>query len=439
MIDKEKFMKYLLLGVFWLSTSFGFFAYEFLNHGEITTKVVMACEFVVMFFGLALMRKFTDFAILFSYLIISLVSTIVVNHIPWLVYINGSRDFFGFLFVVPLLRWYLAPGRRNVFKPMIDRQLYYWLVLQAFCITWQFLRYGAGDACGGSMGYGASGYVSFLIYAVSFYLLIQEWDFDNYVSSFKNNWRLILLLYPTFLNETKVSFILFLAYFILLLKFDKRLLIRLAYIIPAGIAGVVLLAYTYVATTGQDADKFTPEYFAQYFYGRDMDLDINVDAALMLQDGDYDIDPSEWWVEDIPRVGKLVLIGPIITTTPGGSWLGAGVGQFKGEKGFEITEFAKENMWVLQGSKPWVFSMFVQMGFLGLIWGLAVLLRNIYIRIGVPGQRMLVSRIHLLLLLDFLLILLYNDLWRIMPFCLIVFYLAMGVRLSANKYVTEGV
>ena len=156
--------------------------------------------------------------------------------------------------------------RSDEFKASIIKQLNIWLWLQAFCVTEQFIRYGANDHGGGTMGEGASGMVSMMIYLVSFFLITRNWDSSDYFGSLRRNWKYIFLLYPSFLNETKVSFILLAAYFVLLLKYDRKLLLRMTYILPLSVLVFIGLGSLYLNLTRQEADEVLSAEFLKIIF-----------------------------------------------------------------------------------------------------------------------------------------------------------------------------
>lgn len=299
------------------------------------------------------------------------------------------------------------------------KQLKFWLYLQAFCITWQFVRHGAGDYGGGSMGLGASGLTSMLIYLVSYLLVTRNWDADHYFRSLRANAPYVLLLLPTFLNETKASFIFFILYFGLLMKFDRSMWIKMFYIVPVGLLALVVMGNIYLNVTNQDAeDVLSMEFMTEYLYADD--LEWTIEAAQMVQDGDFDIDPDDWWMVDVPRFAKMALITPYIAERPGGMWLGAGVGHFKGGRMAEQTKFARDNNWILQGTRPWFFSVFVQLGLVGFIWFLIVLGRDMF---QGPIYGPYAARMMFFLAFSIFFVIIYNESMRLANFCVMFFFM----------------
>lgn len=419
----------MFLAIFWIETCFGFVAEELLPFLEPARNALfLLCDVATLVLGLLTLRKKGDWIVFGSFYLLAIISTVIVNRESWMTMLNGSRDFFGLILAVPIMRWFFTHERSDEFKASMIKQLNIWLWLQAVCVTEQFIRYGANDHGGGTMGEGASGMVSMMIYLVSFFLITRDWDSSDYFGSLRRNWKYIFLLYPSFLNETKISFILLAAYFVLLLKYDRKLLVRMTYILPLSVGVFIGLGSLYLNVTRQEADKvLSEEFFENYLYG--IDLDYIVDVAIMVQDGDIEVDPRDWWVVDIPRIAKLVLIIPELRDLQGGVWLGAGVGQFKGGSMVEETHFAQYNEWLLTGSRPWSFFVLTQLGYAGIIWFIAVVLYQIF---GCRAARRFSVQMRLYVIASILIMLIYNDAMRLFNFCVMLFFFTLALQYYAD-------
>lgn len=425
MINRYNLYLYTFLAAFWIYSGFGFIAEEFVPPLESVRGAVMAlCDFVFIALGLLTLRQRGDVIVFVSFVVLGFLSTIILGHEGIFSFLNGFRDFVGIVLVVPILRWFFTHERADEFGRTMDRQLRIWLWVQAVTITFQFIKYGANDHGGGSMGVGASGLMSLSIYMVSFYLVARNWDADSYFASLWKNRLYIFLLYPTFLNETKVSFLLLAAYFFLLLKFDKKLVVRMLYIIPLSVALLIGLGNLYFTLTNQDAEEVLSEdFFVQYLYGNDLDFQIEV--AMMIQDGTMEVDPRDWWTVDIPRFGKMLLIIPELRDTDGGLTFGAGLGQFKGLTYAQPPRFARINAWLLVGSRPWTFMMFVQLGLIGLLWFGVVMVRDLRVK---GSLYPMAGRVVTMLAAVVLIIMVYNEALRSINFCVLLFYIALSLK-----------
>lgn len=424
-ISRYKLYLYVFMSAFWLACCWGFVADELIPplHKFDTVKYLIV-DFALAILGLSCLRNKFDIAVFVSFIILSVFSSFVFNHVGFMIYFNGFRDFIGLTLVVPVLRYFFTSDHAADFKRLFDKTLYIWLWLQAVCITWQFIRYGAGDMGGGTLGEGGSGMTSMLIYVVSFYLIAPHWDSSRYWESLKKNKVYIFLLYPTFLNETKISFILFFAYFLLLMKFDKTLLIRMVYIVPLGFIMLIGIFAAYLSATDQEAEKyFLSDTYADYLYG--LDLDELVELGQKIQDGDMVIDQFDKWGIDIPRFAKIGIMMPVLASKKCGLLFGEGIGQFKGWTTGRMTHFANEYQWLLIGSRPMFFSIIVQLGFLGLIWLVWLLVRLIF---SGNATRPLGKQLRWLIALCMVLIMIYNDSLREATMCIMFFFILLAVR-----------
>ncbi|MCH5347612.1 MAG: hypothetical protein J1E63_10900 [Muribaculaceae bacterium] len=429
MISRYKLYLYPFVTVFWIMSCLGFVDQQLIPPLEkLHNAILAACDLVIIVLGLLTLKQRGDMVVFWSYLIIGAISTLFLNHIGIFNLFNGTRDFLGLIFAVPILRWFMTCEYREEFKRLMDKTLTAWLWLQAFTITWQFIKYGAGDWGGGTMGHGASGMMSMSIYLISFFLIVRRWDSSQYFSSLWKNRMYIFLLYPSFLNETKVSFILLAAYFILLIKFDRHFLVKILYVLPVGVAVFIGLGSLYFSVTKQDPDEvLSVEFFEDYLYGQDLDNIIEV--SMMIQDGTMDVDPREWWTVDIPRIAKLVLIAPELRDTEGGLLFGAGLGQFKGGTMSDVPRFARINEWLLNGSRPWIFFIIVQLGWIGYVWFVCLMVRNLWIR---RSNYPLAHKVVTLLALAFLIIQFYDASLRSFNFDVLLFYMTLCMQLDSG-------
>lgn len=426
MIEKYKLFSNTLFTLFWVLTCYGFVV-QFLPIPEsVITILLIICDLSLLILGLATLRNKADIVIILSFFAISFTSTVIVNRLGFITYFNGIRDFFGLLFVIPVLRWFFDSKYKEQFIASVEKQLKFWLYLQAFCATIQFFVFDTFDDVGGSMGDGASGFLSMFLYLVSFYFVRKNWDSDHYFRSLKENLRYVILLYPSFLNETKASFLYILLYFVLLMKYDKTLLLKMIYIVPLSVAGLVLLFNVYCSITNQDpSEVFSIDFLEQYMVAGDVDLDFTIEMAQKLQDGDFDDSlESEWWTVDVPRYAKFAIVVPIMGSYPGGYLFGLGVGHFKGSRLLGTTDFAKEYQWAIQSSRVWAFTVFMQLGLLGIVWFLAFIA---YIfRGNLYGP--MAKRVQLFLMACVFVIFFYNETFRLPNLCMMMFFILFVIH-----------
>lgn len=429
MIEKYKLYTGLLFGFLWISLCWGFVQDElFPGLERMRSFMFLLADVIFLLLGTYALRNRRDVSILIIFFVI-LVASAMCNRQGVVTVFNGSRDFIGLLFAVPIIRMLLVSKHSERFERLCDRQLLIFLSIQTVCVTWQFFKYGPGDYVGGTMGEGASGTISVLIYFISFYLMCKHWDYElPYFTNIRKNFIYVFLLYPTFLNETKISLVLFVFYFILLVKIDRRVVIKSMKILPIFVAlsAVSVTIYSYIVQTDAE-DVFSEDNMYNYFIGED--IDYLIDVAMKVQD--QEIETDNVWAVDIPRISKLVLTPAILNETGGKIWLGAGVGQFKGATVIGRTPFARKYGWFLQGSRPLLFFIIMQLGIIGLVW----LLINMVTIIQSDSRWTYAWNIRLYLYLLLAMSMLYNDSFRLFSYCFILFYIAMSglVRRKNDK------
>ncbi|MDE6557371.1 MAG: hypothetical protein K2K55_10490 [Duncaniella sp.] len=433
MIERYRILTGFFFGALWTLLCYGFVRDEFMPFlGPLQSYANLLCDLVFLCLGLVTIRNRSDLLWGGSLVALAVVSG-YINHESTVTWINGMRDYFGILFTVPFIRYMLSrPDYAGRFTEQMDKALRWFLYLQVICVTWQFIRYGANDAGGGTMGYGHSGVVSTLIYIVSFYLMVKRWDYDeSYWANLIHNRLLIFLLLPTFLNETKISFFFFIGYFVFLMKIDRRFFFRLLMAIPLGIVALAGLLFLYLKATHIKLETILSEkFYYEYFVGEDIhDL-----AELGMMVYEEEIETDNFWATDLPRFGRFILVPDALATTKGGLMLGAGIGQFKGNDVLSETEFARKNYALVRGSVPLALAWVIQLGLVGLVWFLAFILHLIFSRDPEPFARNL--RFYTLMI--FTMILAYQDQYALVYYCAIVFYIYL-VGLQARQSLTRSV
>lgn len=216
-------------------------------------------------------------------------------------------------------------------------------LLQIPTAVHQFIVFGPGDAVGGTYGVsGGSGYLTQLVFLITFFLCVVYASRDDgrgFVI-----WRVAaftLLLIPTALNETKISFLL-LPLFMLLLAFNSR---RLYASLPLLGIGAVLgyFLYAYYSENVMEVDKMmTPEFLEQYLV--------------------YDARQNV----DIPRFQKIVLMLSRMSTDLSAQLLGYGYGLFVG-RNFMGTSLYIRSFWYFEGTRALLNTVWLQGGILAVL------------------------------------------------------------------------
>lgn len=432
MINKYRLVYTLLLLAFWPAAVVGFLAEELLPFLQGARPIIyLAADMIVMLTGFALMHDRRDKIICYSFLAIGLFSTFF-NHEGAFAFVNGMRDFVGMIFVLPIMRFLLQTRHHDEFTRKIDRQLYIYLFIQALCITVQFMRYGANDHGGGSWGFGSSGLVSVSIYFISFYLMTRRWNDNlNLGANLCRNWILVFLLYPTFLNETKASFVFLICYFALLMEMNKAYILKLLLITPVMAVFIAAAVHFYLLATDYTYEQvFSSEAMDEYLTGGESDEEI-LDMMLKVQDNP-DLIENNQWVQDLPRFMKINLLDNVLSTTRGGIIFGAGLGQMKGGTIVEQSQFAQEYSWYIGGTRPYMMFIIVQIGIVGFLWFLMTMYFDIAPGKKFYGKFSLNIKTYFLLVITMFMF--YSDALRSMPFCIILFYILARVVVKPYGY-----
>ena len=352
---------------FWLATCTGFVSDLIWGHNTVsplTTFSQLVVDVIMLFLAICTVRKTVDIVFIGSLLVIAAVSGFIVNNDTIVVWLNGLRYFFPVMFLPPILRYFWATEyRHDLFVKSLDKQLYIFLWLQVPTVLFQFFMYGAGDYVGGTMGGWFSGILSFSIYYVSFYLLNKRIDRNNILRSLYQNWTLIFLLFPTFLNETKISFALIIVYFILLLPIDRKYIIRMTFLAPVVIILVAVGSYFYSSTVNESQGKLRmdAEFFEEY-----LDADVEtIEKAAEYAEKNYEES------FDIPRIAKLAIMPMVFSAHPGHDLMGFGLSLYKHGKIVDAADFYNEYDWLMKGTSPQIMSTVLQLGIAGSIWYIA--------------------------------------------------------------------
>ena len=400
---------------FWLATCTGFVSDLFWGPNTVsslTTISQLIVDVLMLFLAICTVRKPVDIILIVSLITIAAISGFIVNNDSIVVWLNGLRYFFPVMFLPPILRYFWETEyRHDLFVKSLDKQLYIFLWLQVPTVLFQFFKYGAGDMVGGTMGGWFSGILSFSIYYVSFYLLNKRIDRNNILQSLYKNWTLIFLLFPTFLNETKISFGLIIAYFILIMPIDRKYIIRMTFLAPVVIILVAVGSFFYSSTVNESQGKLKldVEFFEEY-----LDADVEtIEKAAEYADKNYEES------FDIPRIAKLAIMTMVFSENPGHNLMGFGISLYKHGKIVDAADFYNEYDWLMKGTSPQIMSTALQLGIVGAIWYIVFFLCLFVIKPSLYPARNYNMQAYFIL--AFLILLLYADFWSYPNFCFIMF------------------
>ena len=415
-LKKDDLLLNTLIAIFWVVSLFGFFRDELIpSLSNVETYFFAAVDGVVLFLGVATIKRRIHLLLVGLFLALAFVTTMIINGLGLIFFLNGLRDFVGLLFMPVVYYWIWSKETcRKRFINRFDKHLTLWLIIQFPCIVWQFAHWGACDKVGGSLGNFMSGLDSTLIYMVSFYLLRKRLkNYQNIWQGVLDNIWLVLLVLPTFLNETKVSFIYLIMYFLLLLPIDRKIFVRSLVIFPVLSLMIYVGWGMYMSSQSSFGyNFFSSENLVEYIYVDDVDeVESNAKYA-----ENYESSGS-----DVPRVTKLVFFFLFENDYPGCTLHGMGLAQFKGGTTLEPTKFFNENEWVLTGTIPFFYSIAVQLGLLGVAWYVLFL---VFTFTKSPFKKNIHDwNLQFYVIAVFLILLVYSDMQRIVTFNIFVFYI----------------
>jgi hypothetical protein len=359
--------------------------------------------FIVAILSFDLKNNKELLVIIFLFLIIALLSySLNSNELEFIYFINGIRDFFPFFLFPILLNNVFKSDHVLLFKRYMNRFLYVFLIFQVPFSMQQYLAEGAGDNVVGTLGAGTSGILTFTVYLITYYLMIQDFDQQHFVKSFLKKIYLLFFWLPSFINETKISFLLIIMFFLLLMPLNLKSVLKSVLLLILIIPILFFFVNFYNKTSEFNSfnEILTKEFLNRYLAGED-DIDYNVDF-------------------DVPRFTKIGLTFEIQKDEK--LLLGNGIGHFKGGSTLPLTQFASEYQWLLFGSIPMIFFILIQVGVLGLL----VFLIFWYYLFKQSWKNNLFNysqNLSLFCCLSFLIIMFYNDSLRSLFFCGIVMYL----------------
>lgn len=302
--------------------------------------------------------------------------------------LNGFREILTVVFIVIFYNKVFAEGNEETTQEYIEilkKFGYIFLASQIPIAAFQYIQNGGpGDAVGGSYGAYGSGVLTMSVICMVYFLHLQTTKLSNIAF-------LYISLVPLLLNETKVSFIL-IPMMILFVRFDLKFK---NVVVAIGGAAVFLFLFSmyYTDQSGEnDASSiFTADFLSDY---------------LMADIYMYD---------DIPRFTKIMLSWQMISEQTNTFLFGFEYGLFKGVNTLRDSDFAQEYGWLLTGTRPYLFYLLLQGGIM-LVTSFLLLIAhaNKYFKF--------LNKFNAFLLILFLIILAYNDLFRNQTFLVLYFF-----------------
>lgn len=430
-IEKSKLISNILFGIFWISAVMPFLGQEFIPsvYDKVSSLIFAVIDLLLIIIGCWVIRAKTDWFLLVSLVIIIFASTCFFNEMPLLQFFNGLRLYIGFIFVIPIIRYLFSePIRRKEFIRKMDKVLYVFLWIQVPCMCYQCFLYGAFDKVGGSLGWMMSGVITTLIYLISFYLMLKHWDYEkSYLQNIKQNWILIFLLFPSYLNETKIAFIFLAMYFFFLIPMDRQFVKRMLYVLPLISVFLIGAGYFYLSMVNSNGQNiFSKEYIEIYLSGDDELVEL---VEYVMDNNVEEVDET-----DFARGLKFAVLPLILKRSPHATFVGYGVGLYKGGSVLEKTEFSKQYNWLLQGTIMQSFLFMIELGWVGLIWYVVFWIINFRLE----NRENRNKQLQVYLLITVLLISLYSCHFIVVPFYIIfMFLMYMSGRWDDVKKISD--
>jgi hypothetical protein len=210
-------------------------------------------------------------------------------------------------------------------------------LLQIPISFYQFYLYGAGDYVGGSLGAGSSGILTQLLFLIAFYFLVIYAGHNNESFVLRKMLIVSLILIPTFINETKITFILLIVYFYFQINIRKNL-INVFAIILFSVLIFIEAVNIYSDTTQKDPSEFVNENFLNGYLFKTKKTN------------------------DITRFGKVVLVSEILNNQAPNLFFGLGFGILKGQNILGQTTIGQKYAYLYRGSRTLIFECFFQGG-----------------------------------------------------------------------------
>jgi len=257
-------------------------------------------------------------------------------------YLNGLREpAFFFLCLIVIHDFFESSHGEKLERIMA------WLLLAVAVIqipvAWrQFQEYGMNDFVGGTFGFAGAGILSLVLFLISFFAIVRFGSLDEGTHFSLFTIALCsILLFPTAINETKISFVL-LGIYLTLLLFSRKIFKA----IPIMALGVLLfvLLNTFYSEFVKDTSKL---------------MDVQFLERYLLFDERQSV--------DIPRFQKLGITFDMMAGDPVTYLIGFGYGLFMGGNILEMSSFGRAIQF-LHGARSYINTLGIQGGLLGLLW-----------------------------------------------------------------------
>lgn len=311
---------------------------------EFSSYLFLLCDLSLIVLGLMFINDNRNRFIFRLFLIFIVTSTFtyaVNSDVSIISHINGMREYLIIFAAYSFANVVFASEYRDLFLNKFYGFIKLFLIVQIPVTFFQFLKYGANDQVGGTFGPGNTGTLTITIFILCFYLIWIQYN-RHLVDRFNYRFNLSVLPFflPILLNETKISFFFFFLFFLFQLNLSRKALVSNIILLIFAV-GVFNVYNNYIASGGTANVVFDRQFYDKYLF---MDY----------EKGDV----------DIARFTKISIATEILSQDFLSTLFGKGIGIFKGGKLLERSEFSVKYLWLLRGSRPYLFFLLMQGGVL---------------------------------------------------------------------------
>jgi hypothetical protein len=307
-----------------------------------------------------------------------------VDRFGFMPHLNGMREVLFFIAaLIVVFDLYESDVRRKLIV-QITLFIIVFAILQTPVSILQYVKYGAGDLVGGTYGIkGGSGMITQDLFLITAFLIIRYGVLEDGTSvKFSRALLIFPLLIPCGVNETKITFVLLPALFLLLVS-SRGKLYRTVPLVLLGAGLVYLFYYAYQEVVRENQNIFTADYFEKYLMtsptGRGGDL---------------------------PRFQRLIIMFNLMHKDVVYYVLGMGYGLIGGGNVLEVSRDTRALVYLISGSRILLFRLWIQGGIL-LVAGVAAMMFS-YLRATLP-LRPADKRLALFIAFNLALVWVYNE------------------------------
>ncbi len=251
-------------------------------------------------------------------------------------HLNGIREPLYFFSSLVVMHDIFQSRYRDYFVHIFTAYLMVFAIAQLPSSVLQYVREGAGDAVGGTLGWGGSGIITQTLFLITFYMIVYYGSLEGGATfAVRKIFVFLPLLIPCALNETKISF-LFLPVMFILLMLSRSKIYKTIPIFVLGLVLLYLLNYYYGQTVQDTSNIFDERFIEKYLV----------------------YNPSD---TDIPRFQKLIIMFNIMGGNVAELLTGLGYGLFGGGNILGAS-VAGRSLAYFSGTRMLLFTFWIQGG-----------------------------------------------------------------------------